>query len=169
MNCGALLALLIVIGVMAESHALDTAKFHEFNAEDSFKSLLDAMPVQMETGGAKLFKLPDGSLWLVSIGTTVVNPPTPAELLRRRTVAKVKAQANAVAELHGSQVKAKTILTSKSRVVVRNGTESGIVEEALDETIVTEARGALQGMPIVATWMDKAEQMFFLAIGKRIK
>lgn len=169
MNYGALLALLILFGIMAESNALDASKFHEFKAEDSFKSLLDAMQVQMETGGAKIFKLPDGSLWLVSIGTTIANPPTPAELLRRRTVAKVKAQANAVAELHGTQVKAKTILTNKTKVVVRNGTESGIVEEVLDETIVTEARGALQGMPIIATWMDKSEQMFFLAIGKRIK
>jgi hypothetical protein len=169
MNYGALLILPIVVGIMVESLALDVAKYHEFNAEDSFKSLLDAMPVQMETGGAKLFKLPDGSLWLVSIGTTSANPTTPAELLRRRTVAKVKAQANAVAELHGTQVKAKTILTNKSRIVIRKDTESGIVEEVLDETIVTEARGALQSMPIIATWMDKSEQMFFLAIGKRIK
>ncbi len=131
--------------------------------------MLAAMPVQMETGGAKIFKHSDGSLWLISIGTTTIKPATAAELLRRRTVAHIKAQSGAVAELNGTSVKSTTIMTTKDTVSIQNGIESGKSEETLHESIVTEAKGVVKKMPVVGTWLDKTEQIYFLAIGKRIK
>jgi len=127
------------------------------------------MPLQMETGGAKILKQADGSLWLVSIGTTTAKPASASELLRRRTVAQLKAQSGAVAELNGTSVKITKLMTTKDTVTIHNGTESGSSEETLDESIVTEAKGIVKGMPVIATWLDKTGQLYFLAIGKRIK
>jgi len=163
------LASCFFFGSLLDALAFDPAQFQEFKAEPDFIKFLDAMPIQMETGGAKILRLADRSLWLVSIGTTVVNPATPTELMRRRTVAQAKAQANAVAELNGTHVTSRILFTNKSDLVTHNGRESGMSEELLDEIIVTEARGVIKNMPIVATWMDKARQVYFIAIAKKIK
>lgn len=147
----------------------DPEKYRELVVEKEFRPMLAAMPVQMETGGAKIFKQQDGSLWLVSIGTTTAKPATATELLRRRTVAQLKAQSGAVAELNGTAVKSTTLMTTKDTVTMHNGAESGSSQETLDESIVTEAKGVIKGMPVIGTWLDKTGQIYFLAIGKRIK
>jgi hypothetical protein len=137
--------------------------------EPEFRALLAAMPIQLESGGAKIFKLRDGSVWVVSIGSTKANPASGSELVRRRTVARVKAQAHAVAEINGTEVKATVVATTKDKTTISNGAETGFSEETLDETIVTSARGALQEMQPVGSWMNKENSVFFMAIGKRLK
>lgn len=162
-------ASLLIICSTLNGQEIDPSQYLELNVENEFSPLLAAMPVQMETGGAKILKQTDGSLWLVSIGTTIVKPVTAAELLRRRTVAQTKAKSGAVAELNGTSVKSTTILTTKDTVIIQNGIESGSSEETLNESIVIEAKGVVKEMPVVGTWLDKTGQIYFLAIGKRIK
>ncbi len=152
-----------------DGQVFDPSQYRELVVEKEFKPLLASMLVQMETGGAKIFKQPDGSLWLVSIGLTTVKPETATELLRRRTVAKAKALANAVAELNGTQVKSTVIMTTKDKVIVHDGVESGITDQMLDETIVTEAKGLVKGLPVIASWLSKNGEIYFLALGKKLK
>lgn len=147
----------------------DSTQYRKLVVEKEFRPMLAAIPVQMETGGAKIFKLTDGTLWLLTIGTTTVKPETATELLRRHTVTKAKALANAVAELNGTQVKSTTILTTKDKVIVHEGVVSGNTEEVLNETIVTEAKGSVKGLPVIGSWMSKNGEMYFLALGKRLK
>lgn len=165
MRLTALLLLLSGLGAWAAS----LSDLSNLEVEPEFRPLLSDMPVQLENGGAKLFKLKDGSIWIVSIGSTPANPASGSEMARRRTVARVRAQANAVAEMNGTEVKATTVLTTKDKTTISKGAESGSSEETLDETIVTSARGALQGMPVVGSWMNREKTLFFMAIGKRLK
>jgi hypothetical protein len=90
-------------------------------------------------------------------------------VLRRRTVSKSKAQANAVAEINGSEVKTTTIMTTSDRVTTQNGVETGTSQETLDETIIIAARGIIKNMPVVGTWMNQDETLFFTAIGKQLE
>jgi hypothetical protein len=161
--------LLFIICITLNGQEIDPSQYLELNVEKEFCPLLAAMPVQMETGGAKILKQTDGSLWLVSIGTTTVKPITASELIRRRTVAQTKAKSGAVAELNGASVKSTTIMTTKDTVIIQKGIEFGRSEETLDESIVIEAKGVIKEMPVIGTWLDKTGQIYFLAIGKRIK
>lgn len=149
--------------------AADLAGLSGLEVENGYRAFLSAMPLQVENGGAKIFKLQDGSLWLVSIGSTVVKPSSSSEVLRRRTVAKAKAQGNAVAELNGTEVKTTTVMTTSDKITTQNGVETGTSRETLDETIVTAARGVIKEMPVVGSWMNKEQTLFFIAIGKRLK
>lgn len=159
----------LAVSLVTATHAADLAGLSGLEVEDGYRAFLSAMPLQIEGGGAKIFKLQDGSLWLVSIGSTVVKPVSSSEALRRRTVAKAKAQANAVAELNGTNVKTTTVMTTSDKITTQNGIETGTLQETLDETIVTTARGVIKEMPIVGNWMNKEQTLFFIAIGKRLK
>jgi hypothetical protein len=147
--------------------ALDPNAFKDLVINEEFRSFLSAMPVEMEAGGARLFR-EKGSLWLVSIGSTAVKPSSARELLRRDAVARAKAQANAVETLNGTQVESQNRLSTKVKITMINGAESAVSEEVLDETVLTVAKGLLQGMPVVGKWMDKTGQLYFIAIGKRV-
>lgn len=147
-----------------------TDELIDFKADKEFKPLLEALPVLLDAGGAKCLKRPDGSLWIVSVGTTIVKKPdTPAELMRRRTVALAKARAHAVAELNGNHVTVTSVLTTIDEVTVENGVERGVAIEELEEKIVIEARGVIKMMPQVASWMNKGGELYYIAIGKRLK
>jgi hypothetical protein len=149
--------------------AASLSELSALEVEDSYRAFLSAMPMQLESGGAKIFKLQDGSLWLVSIGSTLVKPTSSDEVRRRHTVAKAKAQANAVAELNGTTIKTITVMTTIDKISTRNGAETGASQETLDETIVTSAEGIVRGMPVIGTWMNKDQSQFFTALGKRLK
>lgn len=163
----AALVTLLFLGI--DVRAADLSELTALVVEDGYRVFLSAMPLQLESGGAKIFKLKDGSLWLVSIGSTLVKPTSSSEVLRRHTVAKAKAQANAVAELNGTHVKTTTVMTTIDKIATRSGVETGASEETLDETIVTSARGVVREMPIIGTWMNKDQNQFFTALGKRLK
>jgi hypothetical protein len=150
-------------------HAASLVDLSDVEVEPAFRELLSAMPLQLESGGAKIFKLHDGSLWIVSIGSTPAKTASGGESIRRRTVAQSKATAHAVAELNGIEVKATTVATNRDKTTISKGTESGSSEETLEETIVTLARGMLKEFGTVGTWMNKEKTVFFLAIGKRLK
>ena len=85
--------LVILVGsLITATRAADFAGLSGLEVEDGYRAFLNAMPLQIENGGAKIFKLQDESLWLVSIGSTIVKPSSSSEVLRRRTVAKSKAR-----------------------------------------------------------------------------
>lgn len=165
----ALLGIILISASTLCGEGLDKKKYEDLKIDDDFLPLLATMPVQMEIGGAKLFSRVDGSIWMVSIGVTEARQATSGELLRRQKVAKVKAQANAVAALNGETVKAVTILEDKVVTRIENGVEKSVAEETLKESIVTEARGVIKGMPVVASWISLDGKLFFVAIGQQIK
>ena len=150
--------------------ANDTSLLLNFNVEKGFKPLLESVPLLLDAGGAKFLKRPDGSVWFLSVGITVVKKPgTPNELIRRRKVALAKARGNAVAELKGTRVTVTSIYTTKDKVTVDNGVERGSSEEALHEEIITAAKGVTRDMPQVASWMNKSGELYYIAICKRLK
>ena len=144
----------------------DLSGLSGLHVEEEFRPLLAAMPLQMENGGTRIFKVKDGSLWIVSIGSAVTKPMSGSELLRRRTVSKSKAQAAAVAELNGIEVKTKSVMTSSDEVIIKNGVESGISQEVMNETVVTAAKGVIKNMPVVGTWMNP-DQTLFLPLSEK--
>jgi hypothetical protein len=140
-----------------------------FQVEKEFRVFLEAMPVQVEAGGAKVFTLQDKSVWLVSVGATATMPPSPQEALRRRLVSRKKAESSALEELNGVNVKATTLLTTSDSVATVKGVEVASSETKLDESILTEAKGLLKGARPVGTWLNKDESLFFTAIGVKVK
>lgn len=168
-NLKALMGIILISAGRLCGEGLDKKMFSNLTIDEEFLPLLATMPVQMEVGGAKLFTKEDGSIWMVSVGVTEARVATSAELLRRQSVAKVKAQANAVAALTGESVKAVTILDDKVVTRIENGVEKSVAEENLKESIVTEARGMIKGMPVVASWLSLDGKLFFIAIGQQIK
>ncbi len=147
-----------------------TSELLNFRADKEFKPLLEAVPLLLDAGGAKCLKRPDGSLWILSVGTTVVKKPdTPSELMRRRMVALAKARAHAVAELKGTRVTVTSVYTTKDKITIENGVERGSSEEELQEEIITAAKGVIRKMPQVANWMNKTGELYYVAIGRRLK
>jgi len=158
----------ILCSIAANAGATD--ELIDFESDKEFKHLLEAVPILLDAGGAKCLKRPDGSLWIVSVGTTVVKKPnSPGEFMRRRTVALAKARAHAVAELNGNNVTVTSVFTTKDEITVENGVERGSSTEELEEKIVMEAKGVIRMMPQVASWMDKTGELYYIAIGKRLK
>lgn len=141
----------------------------DFRAEDEFRELLASMPMQLETGGAKVLRKKDGSLWLVAVGLTDVRDGGATELMRRRTVGIAKAQAAAVAALNGEKVTAISVMSDSTTTGIKDGKETAFVEETLTESVITQSKGIIKGMPQIGSWMDKSRQLAFFAIGKQIK
>jgi hypothetical protein len=162
----AALVTLLLLGI--DVRAANLSELTSLEVDDGYRVFLSAMPLQLESGGARIFKLQDGSLWLVSIGSTLVKPTSSSEVQRRHKVATIKAQANAVAELNGTSVKTTTVMTTTDKIATQGSLETGTSEETLDETIVTSAKGVVREMPVIGTWMNKDQSQFFTALGKRL-
>lgn len=171
MNRYCLLSIVLALIICSKTVSAGvTDELIEFKADKEFKPLLEAVPMLLDAGGAKCLKRPDGSLWIVSVGTTVVKKPdSPRELMRRRIVALAKARAHAVTELNGNNVTVTSVLTTKDEVIVEDGVERGKSTEELEEKIVIEAKGIIKMMPEVASWMNKNAELYYIAIGKRLK
>jgi len=135
-NLQVILGAILISASALFAEGLDRSKYSDLTIEKEFLPMLATMPLQMELGGAKLFRAEDGSIWMVSIGATDARQATSGELLRRQAVAKAKAQANAVAALNGESVKTVTILEDKVVTRIENGVEKAVSEETLKESIV---------------------------------
>jgi hypothetical protein len=164
----AILSTILISASALFAEGLDMSKYSDLKIDKEFLPMLATMPLQMELGGAKLFRGENGSIWIVSIGMTDARQATSGELLRRQTVAKDKAQANAVAALDGESVKAVASLKDKVVTGIENGVENAVSEETLKEAIVSEARGLIKGMPVVGSWLSLDGKLFYVAIGHRI-
>jgi hypothetical protein len=166
---GALLALGLTLQQLPGAPDDAFKDLADFRAEAEFRELLASMPMQLESGGAKVLRKKDGSLWLVAVGLTDAREGGGTELIRRRSVAVAKAQAAAVATLHGEKVTAVSVLSDTTTTATKNGEETAVVEETLTESVITQSKGMIKGMPQIGSWMDKSRQLAFFAIGKQIK
>lgn len=163
------LALCLALQPLSAAPEEAFANLADFRAEDEFQELLASMPIQLETGGAKVIRKKDGSLWLVAVGLTDAREGGATELMRRRNVGIAKAQAAAVAALNGEKVTTVSVLSDTTTTGIKNGRETAVVEETLTESVITQSKGKIKGMPLVGSWMDKGRQLAFFAIGKQIK
>jgi len=151
------------------SQAEGVADLQQFKVDKEFEPILKACPFLIEAGGAKIIKKEDGSLWLISVGSTTARPGGGgSEIMRRRMVALGKARAHAISELNGNQVTATSILTTTDTTTIENGKETGASEEVLTEKIILEAKGVLKNMPQIASWLNKEKTLYFLAVGKKL-
>ena len=55
------------------------------------------------------------------------------------------------------------------RVAVEDQGAFVIEGEELQEEIITAAKGVIRKMPQVASWMDKTGELYYVAIGRRLK
>ena len=161
--------LFVILPLASANPRREFSNLSDFRAEDEYLELLASMPLELESGGGKILKKKDGTLWIVAVGITEVRDGGSAELIRRRTVGIAKAQAKAVALLNGEKVLAVSVLDEVTATEIEDGKESVLVEETLTESVIIKAKGVIKGMPLVASWMDKTSKIAFFAIGKQIK
>ena len=142
------------------------AEFADVRVEDAFEPFFRANAFLMENGGAKIVRFPGGTNLVIGIGATELRADSPQETLRRRTVARQKALAALSAEVHGIRVYSSSTLFDETTVRLdTNGVETATsLSESLEMTR-TETAGWLPGLPVVATWTNPSQDLFYLAIG----
>ena len=142
------------------------AEFADVRVDEGFEPFFRSNAFLMENGGAKIVRFPGGTNLVVGIGATDLRPDSPKETMRRRTVARQKALAALSAEVHGVRVYSSATLFDQTAVRIdANGAETATSLSESLETTRSETAGWLPGLPVVATWTNPSQGLFFLALG----
>ena len=142
------------------------ASLDDVRVQPEFEAFFRANAFLMESGGAKIVRFPGGTNLVVGIGLTELRADSPQESLRRQTVGRSKALAALSSEVHGVRVYSISTFAEKDTVFVdANGVETATsVSESLEST-KAETEGWLPGLPVIATWTNPSQGLFYLAIG----
>jgi hypothetical protein len=159
---------LINFSNLGYSSGLDS--FSQVKISDGYAEVLSKGELVLENGGGKLITMPDGSLWVLGIGSTAVKaPPSGSEILRQRKVAEQKARKAVLEELQATTVASTTKDFSQSVVTTINGQETAHSIDDFQETIESKVEGAVRGLKLAGTWYSSDGQLFYLALCNRLK
>ena len=115
-------------------------------------------------------ELPNGSVWVVGVGMTVVNNvPGGKEIIRQRTVADNKARRNAQLALKEGYLTSTTTTTHEANVKVIDGIESGESFEDYNQRIDIDVHGVTKGLKPAGTWYSQDGQIFYMALCNRLR
>ena len=144
--------------------------FSQVKVSEEYSEVLSKGELVLDNGGGKLITMPDGSIWVLGIGSTAVKaPPSGSEILRQRKVAEQKARKSIVEELQATQVSSITKDSSQSVVTTINGQETAQSIDEFKETIESKVEGVVRGLKLAGTWYSQDGQIFYLALCNRLK
>jgi len=151
-------------------HAGTFENFSKVNLSHEYVDVLSKLEIELDSGGAKIVELPNGSVWVVGVGLTVVNPVKGGkEIIRQKIVATNKAKKNVLEALKGEYLAASTTTTHEAKVKVIDGIESGESVEDYNQRIETSVQGVTKGLKQAGTWYSQDGQIFYLALCNRLK
>jgi len=136
--------------------------------EAPFESVLMQQTSLLQNGGASVVNF-DGGKFFIAVGFTEVRDNSSADIVRQMRVGRVHAQKEAVQFLEHTKVVSEEKLTEKTVVTTTNGKKTAEVFKSLDESTVATVRGILPSLTPIGTWKSADGQLFFCAIGKRLK
>lgn len=144
--------------------------FAQVKISDGYQEVLSKGELVLENGGGKLITMPDGSIWVIGIGSTAVKTPSGgSEILRQRKVAEQKARKAVVEELQVTKVASSTKDSSQSVITTINGQETAHTVDEFQETIESSVEGIVHGLKLAGTWYSSDGQLFYLALCNRLK
>lgn len=146
-------------------HPIQNNRFSNIRIQPGYLDCLLADEPVMELGGARVYALPDGRRYLISVGSTVVKPDSPKELLRRERVAMAKAKAN-LQKLSG--VKVTSIVNHSGHARIVEDSDGGVRHESIEELFDCtheKVHGLVARLPRVGEWYSRDGTVYYVAIG----
>ena len=148
-----------------EARPVHDSRFSRMRVQPGYLDCLLADEPVMELGGARVYALPDGRRYLISVGSTVVKPDSPKELLRRERVAMAKAKAN-LQKLSG--VKVTSIVNHSGHARIVEDSDGGVRHESIEELFDCtheKVHGLVARLPRVGEWYSRDGTVYYVAIG----
>lgn len=151
-------------------HAGTFENFSKVNLSHEFVDVLSKLEIELDSGGGRIVELPNGSVWVVGVGMTVVNQVEGGkEIIRQKIVATNKAKKNVLETLKGEYLASSTTTTHEAKVKVIDGIENGESVEDYNQRIETTVQGVTKGLKQAGTWYSQDGQIFYLALCNRLK
>jgi hypothetical protein len=151
--------------LLLQDPAKDSA-FADVMIEKPYDKVLLAHPLFMDSEGARVFRLPDGTTFIVGVASTPVRDGSPKDRKRAEVVCKNRALASIVSERKGVVVAHVEKTEKKQEVVIdqdgKNKTKT--VNEYLDVTR-SKLEGAVPGFQIVGRWKSGDRKFYYFAVG----
>ena len=94
---------------------------------------------------------------------------SPAERIRQLRAGRVLALKAATEFVTGTFVTSEEKLSTTTTIITRDGVTTGSRQKVLDETTLARIRGVIQAPPVVGSWKSAEAQLFFYAIGTKLK
>jgi hypothetical protein len=136
--------------------------------EPGFERVLSSDATLLHDGGAKLIEI-GNTRYFVAVGFTSVLDSSPTERVRQLRVARVQALKQAVEFANPTRVTSEVKLSETTTVTRSAGVTSAVVTKSLDETTIAQIHAMLKAPPHIGSWKSSDGQMFFYAIGAKLK
>jgi hypothetical protein len=170
---GLLLPVLCLLAAPVDESAAKSplGRCHEVKLDKpEYRQPLEALgDLILTTGGVRVVQI-EGREYILAVGMTDARQDSPRERMRRITVARAKALKELVRLFETTHVVAKEEAITETVVVTdTEGRQTARVEERLRDEYREHVASFLKTPEIVATWLSEERDMFFLAVGKRLK
>ena len=136
--------------------------------EPGFERVVRSDSALLHDGGAKLIESGEAR-YFIAVGFTSVLDGSPAERVRELRVARIQALKQAAEFANPTQITSEAKLSETTTVTQRDGVKSAVTTKSLDETTTAEIRAMLKAPPRVGSWKSSDGQIFFYAIGTKLK
>jgi len=145
-------------------HAGTFENFSKVNLSHEYVDVLSKLEIELDSGGARIVELPNGSVWVVGVGVT-----TNKDFIKQRKVADSKARESVLETLRGEFLNSKSVQTLDAKVKIINGVETSESTEDFNQRIESHVEGTVKGLKLAGTWYSSDGQLFYLALCNRLK
>ena len=132
--------------------------------DPDFLPILKRAPSLLKTGGCRAVQMPDGDVYLISVGNAPVNDDSAKDRILREKIAEQHAYGE-LAKMINIEI---TVFEQHSLTEVSNSKQADFQESFKSEKTLRAAE-YVSGLPTVGTWYSEDGKIFFLAKGRKLK
>lgn len=130
--------------------------------DPEFLPILKRTPALLSAGGCQAVQMPDGNIYLISVGNAPVNDDSAKDRILREKIAEQNAYGE-LAKMINIEI---TVFEQHSLTEVSNSKKADFQESFKSEKTLRAAE-YISGLPTVGTWYSADGKIFFLAKGRK--
>ena len=131
--------------------------------EPEFLPVLKRTPALLSAGGCQAVQMPDGNVYLISVGNAPVNDDSAKDRILREKIAEQNAYGE-LAKMINIEI---TVFEQHSLTEVSNSKQADF-QESFKAKKTLRAAEYISGLPTVGTWYSADGKIFFLAKGRKL-
>ena len=130
-----------------------------------YKSFFLENPILLETEGCSAFQVPDGSVYIITVGRSAANNNSVDERILQEKIAETKAYGE-LSKFNGSRI---SFFAQQTRTMTTNKTQVEQYEKKKTKSITIRANSYIKSMQTIGTWYSSDGASFYLAKGMKLK
>ena len=160
--------MLLVILAQTATCVADEVLILDASFAPGYEVILRQDPLLLQLGGAKIVEH-GGDQYFISVGVTSIHGDEALERVRQLRVARIQALREIASFTESTQIVTKDELSDTKTIKNDNGHKTANATLTLNESTVASIKAIAKSPPEVGFWKSADKQLFFYAVGTKLR